>query len=226
MKYLLLLIVVMGCTSSQLQTQDPLVYYKNDLSFKFEGDKYFGPTVLPYREEYELTFIGHDRIHFFIFTTCARQVVIEKNKKKHKIIYRPELEKGKVACPAYVAAFSKSGRHAQTVIMFEDPRYDLEATQTCNGSKSREKGVSICETKEGLLARLEFDEEVTQGAAIKGSPTRRPDVGACPKLPTKDNKTFNYMVANRECYNIFIGKKSRKKYITLNIGHEQVAVRE
>lgn len=226
MKYLLLLAFMYGCATGQQQKLDPLVYYKNDLCYKVDGNEYCDPTVLPAKDSYKFKFIGKDKINFFTLRTCVREIGIDENKRKHKLTFTPTDEKNKAACPAYVSAYSRKGRHATSVILFEHPPYTLSAKVSCNGKSKVYKGVSICESREGLNQSITFDREVTQGAPQVGNATRRIEDGPCPKLPTKDNKRFEYTLSNRECFNIFYDKSSEQVHMILNIGYEQWPVRE
>lgn len=210
-------------------------WFRNKHKRVFEQNKdntkviFCGVGVLPYQAEYKIHIDSFNRLNFFSMSTCHREVTTENPDKGlfkkngfHKIHYRPTVEAGK-ACPMYVGAFNKKGRHGWGIVAFEHPRFTLEATIECNGDSIQFGGTSICQARYSLLQTITFDEEVLPVRPVNGPAGRKAD---CPVLATKDNKKFNFIMPGRECVYGFIGKTSRKKHKFYTVGYEQLIVRE
>lgn len=201
-------------------------------SYKVEKNKlkFCGVGVLPYKPFYKITVNSPGKLNFFSLTSCHEEDTTENadrgifNKNgRIKIRYKPDLEQG-LACPLYVAAFSKRQRHAWGILAFEHPRFKLKARMRCNGYTAITNGVSMCQSRNGLVQELVFDEEVKLMDPVLGSGGR---VEECPSLEktTKDFKRFLFRLPKRECVYGFIGKKSRKIHKFYAIGYEDIILR-
>lgn len=188
-----------------------------------------GVGVLPYEETYKIKIDSFAEINLFAMTTCHREVTTENPDdgifKKNGVVnieYTPTVEKGK-ACPLYIAAYNKEGRHAWGIVALENPKFNLSAEVSCNGEKYTANGVSICQSREGLLQEINFPEEVKPVKPVNGSADRTEN---CPELPTTDNKNFKFAMPTRECIYGFIGKTSGKIHKFYSVGYEEFVVRE
>ena len=208
-------------------------FFRNNRRIKRENKKnritFCGVGVLPYQETYKIKVESFAKINLFAMTTCHREITTENPDdgifRKNGIVnieYNPTVEKGK-ACPLYVAAYNRQGKHAWGVIALEHPRYGMAAEVRCNGDKYSANGVSICQAREGLLQEISFLEEVKPVAPVNGSADRKKP---CPELLTKDNKNFKFSMPPRECVYGFIGKTSRMVHKLYTVGYEEFIVRE
>jgi len=188
-----------------------------------------GVGVLPHRDSYDIEVTSYGKLNLFTMTTCHREDTSEnpddgifRRNGQIKINYKPALEKGR-ACPLYISAYNRKQKHAWGILAFDNPRFKLKSKHECNGKKYPANGVSICHSREGLLQRIEFENEVlqikpTQGGAEKKEP--------CPLLPTKDNKIFEYKMPSRECIYGFIDKKTKQVAQHYTSGYEELIVRD
>jgi len=188
-----------------------------------------GVGVLPYLDSYDMTVQAPGKLNFFALTSCHEETTSENPdagwfKKDGKIgfKYTPTIERGK-ACPLYVSAYNRHQRHAWAVIAFEDPRYQLPATYFCNGFEVEFGGVSICQTREGLLQKVVFEEEVKPLAPVNGAADRK---ASCPVIAPGDAKEYEFLMPPRDCIYGFIGKQSKKIHQMYTIGYEDIIVRE
>lgn len=201
--------------------------------FKREENKeritFCGVGVLPFQDSYKIRIDSGAKINLFSLTTCHREITTENPDKgifkKDGVVhitYNPTVEKGK-ACPLFVSAFNKQGKHAWGVIALEHPRFGLAAEVRCNGDRYSANGVSICQAREGLIQEISFLEEVKIVDAVNGSADR---VKACPELTSKDGRNFTFTTPPRECIYGFIGKTSRMIHKLYTVGYEEFIVRE
>lgn len=190
--------------------------------------EFCGVGVLPSDDRYNIKISHNSKLDFFAMNTCHREVTTEspdrgifKKDGVHYINYQPTLELGR-ACPLYVAVYNREGKHGWGIIAFENEKFKMPSKVSCNGDVIDFNGVSICESRHGLLNKIEFDEEVIAAKPVNG-PVERDD--ECPSLPSKDGKTFEFTMPKRECLYGFIGKKSKQWHQFYTIGYEQLVVR-
>lgn len=239
------LLTLSSCVSQQIQKLNPTVYYRNDLCFSFDTrdmwkrvvyrdkgklfKKFCGASVLPYAESYEFEVQGYGKLDFFSLTTCHEEVTTERPDKgifkkngKTKVRYVPTLEK-RLKCPLFISAYNKRQRHAWGVMVFETPDYKLNARVYCNGHVSKTNGVSICQSRAGLIQRIEFDEPVKPVAPVSGAADR---AKACPVIANDGDTFIQYPIPERECIYGFIGKRSGEVHQHYSIGYEEIIIRE
>lgn len=230
MKLLLFLpfVFLLSCVTTS-QKLNPAVYYKNDMCFKYDKKEFCGVGLLPAKDDYEIKVKSYGKLNFFSLTTCHREDTTEnpddgifRVNGNTKIKFKPEIEKEK-ACPMYVAAYNMDAKHAWGIIAFENPRFKLKAKLECNGDVVKNNGVSICQSRQGLIQRITFNEEVVMGKPIAGPEDRNKP---CNELPTSDNKVFEFELSNRECRYVFLGKESKELHTLYTIGYEDIVIRE
>jgi len=236
MKFLLpLLFLLTGCLSTlPVQKLNPATYYVNDVCVTYHISKkkeieFCGVGTLPYADSYDLTIQNKGKLNFFAMTTCHREKTTENYDKsifrkdgKIRINYKPTLEKGK-ACALYIAAFNRRGKHGWLAIFFEHPNFKLKAKIECNGKEYTGNGVSVCQARKELIERISFENEVVPMKPVTGPAERKEP---CPKLTTKDNKTFEFLMPTRECIYGFVERKTRNVHQFNTIGYEQLIVRD
>jgi len=193
-----------------------------------------GVGVLPYMDHYKLTVPGGKKVAMFTIRSCHEEATTEnpsKGLRKYKdfidIEYTPTVERGE-ACPMYLSMYKKNQKYSTALVVFEHPDYQLDATLYCNGFVSQQHGVSICQSREGLLQRIDFDEPVAIGDPVNGPADRSKDHLNCPKLPlTKDKKSTGlFLQPNRECIYPIIGLKSGKIHQFYTVGYENIILHD
>jgi hypothetical protein len=188
-----------------------------------------GVGVLPDLEDYRIKVKAPAELDFFALTTCHEETTSENpdagwKKKDGEVTftYKPTMEKGK-ACPLYISAFNRKQRHSWGVLIFEHERYKLPARVYCNGYVEEYDGVSICQSREGLIQQVHFNEPVKLVSPVKGAADKKE---ACPVLGKDGQSSFEFKIPNRECFYGFIGMNSGNIHQLLTIGYEEIIVRD
>lgn len=202
-----------------------------DRVFKKDEIEFCGVGALPYSPSYDLGVKSFGSMNFFSLTTCHEEATSENRDKgifkktgETDIKYIPTIEE-KLDCPLFVSAYSKSQKHAWGLLVFENPRYKLDATVYCNGYVTEAHGVSICQAKEGLIQEISFPEEVYSSWVVPGAADRK---SPCPKLSEwtiKDKKTYQFKMPPRECIYGFM-TRDKKIHQLHTVGYEDIIIRE
>lgn len=194
-----------------------------------EKAEFCGVGVLPYLDEYKIKVKAKGDLNFFALTTCHEETTSENPDSGWKrkdgevsFTYKPTMERGK-ACPLYVSAYNRKQRHSWGIVAFEHPRYEMNATLSCNGYVEDYNGVSICQSREALIQKIEFDEPVKLVRPINGAADRK---GPCPDIGEDGKKEYTFKIPERECVYGFIGRESGKLHQMYTIGYEEIPVRE
>jgi len=191
------------------------VIYKRDMQICLDGKCEEGVIVAPRKGYYEFKIEAHGNLDLFTFSTCHREETTERHSKKKwfrsnrkvKGTYYPSpgIEDGH--CPVYIGGYDIKNRHSWAFADFEDPEYTLKAKLHCNGSYREFNGVSVCQSRVGLIQVVEFDELVTVDACgLKGS-----------------GKKFEFKIPRGECVAVIFGQKTMHR-LTL-IGYDKIIVR-
>ncbi len=208
-------------TASFQQDLDPDILYKRDIKIQINNKEYEGATVLPHARTYNLLLTPKGELDLVLVTSCHREYSVEpsssgvfsKNEFPYSYTPVPGLE-DVPSCSLRVNAYEKDkGRHSWAFIAFEHEDLTLPATLKCNGKISSFNGVSVCQSKEGLIQRIEFREIVRAW-----SPEKCGSVG-------KRGKIFEFPISLGECQYTFEAK-DKKRHTMTTIGYEGVLVRE
>lgn len=232
MKVLILALFIQGCTlfpKEAAHKLDPLVYYKNDMCFSYEGGSFCGVGVIPQEDSTKIRVNAKADIEKFVLTTCHREIDTDNPDKglrrKDGIVYldiQPTIEKNR-ACPYYFGSFNREGKHARGIVAIRSPAYQLTAKVNCNGEVADATGVFVCQSKEGLTQKITFNERVVVGPPVKG-PAQRSE--PCPQLvPTSSGKVIEYNTPPRECLYAIVGVESKKAMQLYTVGYEQLIIR-
>ena len=236
MKFILpLLLLLTGCLATMpVQKLNPATYYVNDVCFthylsKRNSTSFCGVGVLPHQDSYNLRIENKGKLNFFAMTSCHRERSTENYDKsifrkdgRISVTYIPTLEKGK-ACALYIAAYNRRGKHGWGALFFEHPRFQLQAKIECNGKKYEGNGVSVCQSRQGLIQKISFEKDVVAIKPVDGPAERKKP---CPVLTSKDNKTFEFLMPTRECIYGFVERGTKKIHMLNTIGYEQLIIRE
>lgn len=228
MKYILTcLLFLAGCTSVS-QKLDPRLFYKRDMKIEVNGFKGEGVLVVRSANNYDFAVDARGRLDLFTFTTCHREETKEKagegglfgNKHKRTWNFVPVngMEAGGISCPVQLGGYEKvKGRHSWALVDFEHPDLTLPAKIKCNGSVYNSKGVSICQSKTGLIQEISFTTDVL---------TTKQKHENCPPLESKDMKVFRYEIPKGQCVYRFLtkgGDAAWHRHTT--IGYEKILIR-
>lgn len=222
------LVAITACITTS-QKLDPAIYYRKDMCFESGDTEFCGVGVLPYQEKYEIKVKSYGKLNFFSINTCHREDTTEnpddgifRINGNTKIKFVPLIEK-EGDCPMYVSAYNKNAKHAWGFIAFEHPNYKLKATVLCNGKIKNYNGVSTCSSREGLKQKIVFGSKVDISKGIAGPSQRNKP---CSLITSKDGKSFEFKMPNRECRYAFIDRETKQLHTLYTIGYEDIIIRE
>lgn len=145
---------------------NPSVTYRKDITI-VESDKFYeGVTTLEQKPQYNIQFQSQGFIDLLTIETCHQYKTYGKEKilkrKYLNIEYSPTMiEKEKVACPMFISSYEKDkGRHSFGIIEFKRDQYKMKFILECDGNRTSDKGVGICQSKLGTTQRISFDSEI------------------------------------------------------------------
>ena len=195
------------------------------MSIESNGRKGVGAIVLPYSAEYNIKIASPGKLDLFTLTTCHREHIKESagrtgffggGGKEVEYVFTPVegIERGEYACPIQLGGYEqKKGRHAWGFIDFESPSLELTALIKCNGWTRHSRGVSVCQSREGLIQYIEFN-----GQTLAAS--------SCASTTSDDRKVFRYKAPKGECVirfkDLLLGDEHRHTVI----GYEGILIRE
>lgn len=213
------LIALLPSCSTVTQKLDPSVYYKRDMSICVGGQCWEGAAVLPEQEAYQLDIKAKGQMDLFTLTSCHRDVSQEKLGDHTRVAYAPVpgMEDGG-GCPIELGGYEKvKGRHSWGFVDLEDPGAKLPASLKCNGQSVQSRGVSVCQSREGLLESITFPGPV-EFAAPKG---------ACALPLSKDGLTYVFALSLGECVYAFMERAPEHRIHRLTtIGYQSILIRE
>lgn len=192
-----------GCSTTStapVQTITPGDVYKYDIHGSVNGISFDGVGVIPYASTYNMKIISRVDVDALTITSCHRDLMFENaielgwfdDKKGYNYQFLPDSLENQGSCLVKLGAYNKSaqGQNAWAILDFETPEATLPATNICNGVTTQTKGVSICQSKAGLVQAIQFANAVKIAASALPS--------KC--VPnTKDNLNWEYVIATGEC---------------------------
>lgn len=214
---LLFIFLVLSSCSSIHQELDPAVFYQRDLSIRVNGNWTKRMSVIPFEKSYKFKIVSPGKMDLLVIETCHRSIDIEDVGRREGYRYTPiEGIEDQASCS--IIKFSsfekgKHGRHAEGVLIVNNPLFNLVAKIKCNGKEDWYTGTSICHAKEGLYQIIEFTEEVS----LFETKCKLGDSGY--------KRKFRFKMPNRDCRFIFKAS-SGKRHILYTSGYEQILMRE
>lgn len=221
--------ILVGCGSmpkptEQASTPYDQTVYKRDMEVCFGNTCSEGVLVVPRSPVYNFTVKAKGDLDLFTFSTCHREEIAEEagrggwfsKGEKYSGTYTPIKGLEDIySCPAYVGGYNKEGENSWAFIDFETPEANLPAVLNCNGKVTKTNGVSVCQSKAGLIQQIEFEVPVTiEFEAVK-----------C-KLPKpQDGKIWQFEMPVGECVLAFFGEGGQIHRLTL-LGYQKILIRE
>lgn len=218
-----------GCeytqTSNQASTNKTV--YKCDMFGSINGTDFKGVAVLPYSTQYEFKIESKEDIDLLTISTCHRDISIESAiqqgwfKKKRGYTYTISTSKGleDKYCPFTFGSYNKenSDLTGWAFVDFETPEATLGATNYCNGITTQTRGVSICQTRDGLIQGLKFNSRVRVSSKLKKE---------CDTLKTLDfGYTWEYTMPLGKCVYAFIEESGTKIHRHTTLGYNKIKIR-
>lgn len=216
--------LLLSACSNLPQVLDAASYYKRDMQITVNGLKAEGALVVPRSDSYALDIQAQGVLDLFTLQSCHRETSEENagqpgifgDKKRIQLTYHPVNAIENVSdCPLELGGYEKAqGRHSWGFIDFEDPSLTLPAKIKCNGTGAGAVGVSVCQSRQGLIEQIVFQEKV--GLAKQPDPK-------CPDLPVSDGMTFQFKMPLGQCIYVFKGASGLHRLTTL--GYEKILIR-
>lgn len=212
-----------GCSSPSPQILDPDLFYKRDVAVEVNGVEFRGVTVLPRAPSYDLLVKPKGEMSLLLVTTCHREESFNPGShgflstdNTFRYLYTPQKGLEDVdSCPLRIDAFDKKlGQHSWFFADFEGPE-KLEAEVVCNGVKKTYRGVSVCQSKAGLIQTIQLKEPVILSV-------RDPK---CPFPGSDGGGFFEYRINQGECAYAFMTMGGELHRHT-TIGYTGVLVRD
>lgn len=209
--------VLSSCTDVD-QKLDPEIFYKRDMEISVNGHKITGAGVVPRSGQYEIKGVAKGTLDLFTLTTCHREITREGlDEEFSEKLYPVRGLEDAGGCSLQLGGYErKRGRHSWGFVDFEDAQATLPATLKCNGDVRRNNGVSVCQSRAGLIESIEFD-----------APVRvRPDP-ECPIPDSANKKTFVFPLPPKACVFAFreIDPPNRVHRLT-TLGYDGILIRE
>jgi len=186
------------------------------------GHKGDGTLVVPLNPNYTIKVTAKGDLDLFTITTCHREISLEdawnkgifSDKRKLEFVFEEgDLEISKY-CPIHLTGFEKvKGRHSWAIIDISNEENGERAHIRCNGIDHAMEGVSICQSKEGLLQEIAFP-----------LPVQVMIPSGCARMETEDNLKFRYKISPKECVYVFMSEFKTVHRLT-TIGYESILVR-
>lgn len=228
MRYALVFLFLTACSSLQFPaTPDPSkTTFKHDLMMEVNGVKFKGTGVIPRAAQYKIKLFPQDKIDRVFWHTCHQEDVIDKPDtgwftKAYEFYLSdvPGVQDVNACALDIVVMDQQSRRNGFATLEFLDtrPEVSLPALLKCNGVTTfYDKGVSICQSAEGLIEQLKFNEPVVQTGA-------KPE---CDVMKALDDKTFTFVMPRGKCTYYFtadrkIGGK-RVSHRLQTVGYSEV----
>lgn len=217
-----LFLCLFSCQSIQPNV-DPDKVYRRDMALKVNGRSAEGVVVIPRAPSYSFEIEARGKLDLFTLQSCSRELIIDAPKsdgifgKKTKIAFtiQPDDMENGPACPFELAGYSKeTGKHSWALVDFETPTEKLPAKLNCNGAKYASGGVSACQSRAGLIQRIEFAEDVLAS----------PDKDC--EIPLTNKRVFEFPLRAGYCVYAFVAAKDMSKVHRLTtIGYEDIILR-
>lgn len=222
-----------GCSTSKVKQElNPEFIYKKDMIIDIDGIEAEGVAVIPKKETHKFHITARGDLDLFTFTTCHREEIAEKawnvNERRGRWIFRRTIEKkrevkldytpGEIersgGCPVFVGGYEvKGGRHSWGMVDFETDEAKLVAKINCNGLEYDSNGVSICQSREGLIQKISFQDVVYL------LPEENCSIGKT------EGKEFEFKIKKGECVYAFMDSKKQIHRLT-TFGYEKILIRE
>jgi len=228
--FIFVLFLLVSCQTSEkeaiaegVNTNSDKVY-RRDMSISVNGLSKEGVLVVPKSSNYKIEVEGKAKIDLFSIQSCHREMFVTdirdsgfwRVRSKVRVDYSPSPGiEDKGACPIQLGGYEKSkGRHSWALVDFETNEETLKAELSCNGEVARGRGVSICQSRAGLVQKIVFEKPVIYS----------PDKGC--ELGELAGNTLKFNIKKGVCVYYFaeIAKPHRGHRLT-TIGYDDILVR-
>jgi len=212
MRFLLLVLLFSCETPGGVIPGD--VQFKREMKFKVNGVKGTGVMVAARADRYKIVISMDKKPEIIKLTTCHREYTIERGRwsgrKSHVFDFTANVDIENVGyCPIFIGAFDMQGQHSWGMIEINNEH--TPATVQCNGTKKRYKGVSICQSRDGLQQRISFD-QIMQVQST----------GGCGDAISEDSRIFDFYMQKGICNFVFFNRNTNSYHRLTTVGYSDV----
>ena len=184
--------------------------YRKDMKLKANGYSGHGFVVAPAAETYKVEVRAMGKLDLFTMTSCHREITQEdagykgrflgfgKNNKLARVEYQPAVGiEDNGSCPLEFGGYEKGrGRHSWGFLIPEHKDAKLPSVVKCNGRDTQYRGVSACQSRAGLVQRIEFPGEI-----VYQIPKEYKDMEKCQysDIRVVDKRIIEYKIPEGEC---------------------------
>lgn len=221
-----------ACTpNEQTPTITSEVFYKRDMILEVGGVRGEGAIVVPLKSVVPFYVTARGDLNLFTLTTCHREETAEDagnvtertgwlfkrtitKKREVKFDFKPTLIESQGGCPIQLGGYEEQkGRHSWGLVDFETPEATLPAILECNGQVVSAKGVSVCQSRVGLIQSIKFS------VPVKVSPDAECGLGKT------EGDVFEFPIPRGQCVFAFMSADQKIHRLT-TLGYEQVLIRK
>tara|TARA_R100001509_G_C4793939_1_gene190750 strand:- start:56 stop:742 length:687 start_codon:yes stop_codon:yes gene_type:complete len=213
----LLVFILWSCSPQSLQKIKSKALYKRNLSFAVNGESFRGIGVPKKNKSYKIEIQAPFNLDYVKIESCHREHILEnayikkrilKNRKKYEFVYKPiGIEK---ECILILTVLSKKGKYHFGQVAFNTKEYKAKALNYCNGKTIKSDGVSMCQSKKGLIQLIEFENQMKPQSNCE--------------IHSVDGKVFKYDITAGDCVFLFLGRNKLHKLVTW--GYEDFILEE
>lgn len=210
MRLLIVLLLLSSCANTKLL--DIGKSYRKTLNFTVNGEEAVGTLSAKKKSHYHMEIYVPQKPRLVKLTSCHQEKVFQKPGKSIEFDYRPDpdVEAGELPCIVEISALEDSGKNQWGMIDFKLPSETLSATVYCNGDVFTTKGSHICQSRQGLIQKVEFDRTITSYA---------PE--GCNKIEPEKGKQFYFSTTEGNCFYLFYDEAG-SLYRLVTFGYNEV----
>jgi hypothetical protein len=196
---MLFLLFLIACQTTK--NLDITKVYRKNLVFEINDVKARGLYVSAKRPQYNLRIFLPEKPDLVMISSCHRHEIFEQPGKELSYTYRPVkgLEEN---CILEITALAEDQHNLWGLIEFVHDE-SLSAIVGCNGNSDITQGVSLCQSRAGLIQTISFTTEVYSF-----------HTDDCPEMKPKHGKQFVYAIGLDKCTYSFSNGKQRHTLTT------------
>lgn len=218
-----------SCSPMPTQNVNPATFYKRDMVLDVNGAHGEGTLVVPMQYAwYRMRVKSRGKLDLFTFETCHREQEAQEAGQGglfgDRTVWEGEYYpvagiEDTDSCLVRLGGYSKSiGQHSWGIMDIADQRHTLPATVKCNGVQYQSPGVTICQSRQGLIEEISFPVDVVLEQDEK-----------CKISDETVGKVFRYKMPPKECVFAFVevapkGKQRRHRLTT--VGYDGILLHD
>lgn len=213
---LLPLLFIAGCGTGPLQQLNAELFYKRDMQVCMDGSCAEGVLVVPQGARHDFEVTARADMALYTFDSCHREVAIEKMPRTVKGYFTPRGIESRDPCTVEFGGFdAKGGRHSWAFVDFQSAAMALPYLLQCNGEDVQSAGVGICQSRSGMIQRVEF-----------GMPVVAVPQPGCPELAQNGPSAFEFKIPTGQCSYVFEELHGARRARLTTLGYESVLIRQ